>query len=169
MSASEERIRSVHDRLKQSFTDYRNQLSDVLFRGEPISRSELQEGKDELVRGLRLHVDAVQRILFPAITTSDNNTSFQPANILAPFQNRLLSLADRVDERVDFFANPEGEKEERNQAARNLLKDLYRIDGLLNTYLDVLEEQCLKPNLHRLDPDEQESLLADLEAASPSS
>lgn len=162
-------VRSAHDRLRKLFSTYRNKMAEVLFHGEPISRSELRENKQDLVRGLRMQVDAVQRILFPAITAPKTESPTQPANLLAPFQDRLLSLVDEVDERVDFFADPEGDKEARNQAARALLKDLYRIDGLLDTYLSVLEQHCVDPGFERLDPDEREELLADLDAALPTS
>ncbi len=162
-------IRSAHDRLRSLFTSYRDQMADVLFHGEPISRSDLREGKEDLVRGLRLQVDAVQRILFPAITAANTEIPVQPAPLLAPFQDRLLSLVEEVDERVDFFADPDGDKEARNRAARALLKDLYRIDGLLGTYLDVLEQHCLDPGFERLDPDEREELMEDLDAALPAS
>lgn len=164
-----EGVRSAHDRLRNHFSDYREKMSEVLFHGEPISRSELRESKQDLVQGLRMQVDAVQRILFPAITAPETDSPIQPANLLAPFQDRLLSLVDEVDGRVDFFADPEGDKEDRNRAARALLKDLYRIDGLLNTYLDVLEQHCVDPGFERLDPDEREELLEDLDAVLPAS
>lgn len=162
-------VRGAHDRLRRVFSQFRDRMTEVLYRGEPISRSELREGKEALVRGLRVQIDAMQRILFPAITAPGGEPPVQPAHLLAPFQDRLLDLADAIDERVDFFADPEGDKEARNRAARNLLKDLYRIDGLLDTYLDVLEARCLEPGLQRLDPGERRELREDLEAALPAS
>lgn len=144
------------------FEEYRNQLTDVLFYGERISRSELTEGKDQVLRRLRHQIESVQEILLPAVTDSEDAPSLSGVELFATVQDRLLSITEQTEDNVEFFANPDAPKEDRNDAAREILKDLYRLDSSLSLYLELLEDHLLEAADQELDEDEKNELLQPL-------
>lgn len=160
-------MKNTHHEFLDLFEAYRDKLTDVLFYGERISRSELQEGKDAFLNGLRQHIDTVQQILLPAVTPSDSSTGVVAIDLFADFQDRLQTVADETEENVDFFANPDAPKEERNDAARETLKDLYRLDSMLSTYFKLIENHFLTPGTDQLDEDEKQQLLDELQVVRP--
>lgn len=82
--------------------------------------------------------------------------------MFADVQDRLVEVADQTEENVDFFANPDAPKDERNDAARETLKDLYRLDSILTLYFDLFEQHLLQPADRELDDDEKDSVLTPL-------
>lgn len=159
-----EEIEQSHKQLYRVFSEYRDQITDVLFYGKQISRSELREGKDRVANGVRRHIDATQQILLPAVS-GPNPADINPADVLAFLQKQLLDRLHHIDETIEFFADPDRPKEERNNAAREALKDLYRLDDFLETYFDIVEEIFLPAGNNVLDEDEKEELMAEFEAS----
>lgn len=160
-------MRRTHDEFLGMFSEYRDKLTEVLFYGERISRSELQEGKESFLRGLRQHIEAVRQILLPAVTPSDSSGGVVAIDLFADFQDQLQSVADDTEGNVDFFANPDAPKDERNDAARETLKDLYRLDSMLTSYFELVENHFLEPGNQQLDADEKQQLLDETSAAFP--
>jgi hypothetical protein len=157
-----ETLKNQHLNFLNEFESYRDQLTDVLFYGERISRSELKEGKDDFFRGLRSQLDRVQNVLLPAVTDSEKPPVLSGVGLFADVQDNLLDIANRTEENVDFFANPDAPKEERNDAARETLKDLYRLDSVLGMYFNLLETHLLPEGEDKLDADEKDKLLEPL-------
>lgn len=155
-------VTQQHETFLELFDEYRDQLTDVLFYGERISRSELTEGKDRVLRRLRNQIESVKEILLPAVTNSEEPSSLSGVELFATVQDTLMNLAEETEENVDFFANPDAPKEDRNDAAREILKDLYRLDSSLNLYLELLEEHLLEAAERELDEDEKDELLQPL-------
>ncbi len=159
-----EEIERSHKQLYGNFAGYRDQITDVLFYGKQISRSDLCQGKDEFVESINQHVESIQQILLPAVS-GPNKAEINPADVLAFHQKRLRERIDHLDETIDFFADPERAKDERNNAAREALKDLYRLDDFLNTYFQILETIFLRAGDNVLDEDEKQELLDEIDAA----
>ncbi len=156
-------VASVHHRLVNRFEEYRDQIAQVLFFGERISRSDLQEGINEVVRDLEAHVDAIQRIVLPAL--SGDETSLSAVDMLATFQNQMLEQVDATKENIELFADPDQPKEKRNRAARNALKDVFRLDGLIRPYFRLVEQHFIARSNGRLDEDEREELISTLKSS----
>lgn len=152
-------VKEQNEAFSDVFAEYRDQLTDVLFYGERISRSELTEGKDEVLRRLRHQIKSVQEILLPAVTNSEEPSSLSGVELFASVQDRLLTIAEETEENVEFFANPDAPKDDRNDAAREILKDLYRLDSSLSLYLELLENHLLEAAERELDEDEKDELL----------
>ncbi len=155
-------LETQHEHFLKAFEDYRNQLTEVLFYGERISRAELKDGKKEFIRGLREEMDAVQSVLLPAITVSQKEWTVSGVKLFAQVQDKLRETVTRTEENVNFFANPEAPKDERNEAAREILKYLYRLDSALTIYFSLLEKHLLPVGDKRLEDDEKEKLLQPL-------
>ncbi|MFB6346007.1 MAG: hypothetical protein ABEK50_09575 [bacterium] len=163
-------MKQTHADFLELFEEYRNKLTEVLFYGERISRSELQEGKDTFLNGLRRHIETVQQILLPAVTPSDSSGDVVAIDLFADFQDRLekqASQTEDTEENIEFFANPDAPKDERNDAARETLKDLYRLDSLLSTYFQLIENHFLTAGSEQLDDDEKQQLLEELRVVRP--
>lgn len=148
---------SSHQQLTRDFAEYRDQIAQVLFFGERIARSELQEGIESVVDDLENHIDAVQRIVLPAL--SSEQAGLEAVDVLADFQDDIRNQLHRTRDEIERFADPDRAKDERNKAAREALKDLYRLDGLLEPYFDLVEKHFLTQSNGRLDEDEQDQLL----------
>lgn len=160
-------MKHTHEEFLNLFEEYRDKLTEVLFYGERISRSELQEGKEDFLQGLRQHIDTVQGILLPAVTSSDNSSNVVAIDLFADFQDKLRSVANDTEDNVEFFANPDAPKDERNDAARETLKDLYRLDSLLSSYFELIENHFLVAGDEQLDEDEKQQLLGELDVVRP--
>jgi len=148
-----------HEEFLDAFESYRDQLTEVLFYGERISRSELTEGKQRVLQSLRDHIHSVQNTLLPAITSSDGELPVNGVELFADVQDNLLTIAKKTEDNIDFFANPDAPKEDRNDAARETLKDLYRLDSALNLYFRLLEDHLLVAGEQELASDEKDELL----------
>lgn len=151
-----------HREFLEVFEAYRDQLTDVLFYGKKISRSDLTEGKNRVLDNLQDHIETVQQVVLPAVTGSADDGPVNGLELFADVQDRLLTVTEQTEDNVNFFANPDAPKEERNDAARETLKDIHRLDSLLSLYLELFEEHLLEPAERELDGDEKKSVLAPL-------
>ena len=151
------KMASIHHRLVNRFEEYRDQIAQVLFFGERISRSDLQEGMNDVGRELEAHVDAIQQIVLPALSV--DKAGLNAVDVLATFQNQMLQQVASTKENIELFADPDQPKEKRNRAAREALKDLYRLDGLIRPYFQLVEQHFLAGSNGRLDEDEREELV----------
>lgn len=157
-----ESLRDQHERFLSLFGDYREQLTEVLFYGDRISRSDLTQGKDRVLGSLENYVDVVREVLLPAVTDTDVEQAVSGVELFADFLDRLLVVTESTEDNIDFFANPDAPKEDRNDAAREVLKDLYRLDSILSVSLNLLEEHLLDIAENELTEDERDELLLPL-------
>jgi len=101
-------------------------------------------------------------VLLPAVTATNSEQVVSDVQLFADFLDRLLMVAESTEDNIDFFANPDAPKEDRNDAAREVLKDLYRLDSILSIFLNLLEEHFLEKADQELTEDEREELLLPL-------
>ncbi|MFB6356024.1 MAG: hypothetical protein ABEJ65_05870 [bacterium] len=160
-----EDVEMKQQQLVQEFNNFREQLSDVLFYGRRVSRENLVDLKDSLRNGIGSHIGAVREILLPALS-EQTDALLNPVDIVASVQNQLEAVVDETVDKIDHFVDPEAPDESRNDAARESLKHLYRIDGLLNTYLRIITDNVLETAEEVLDEDEQEEFLERLKTPS---
>jgi hypothetical protein len=157
-----ESIRDQHERFLEVFGEYRDKLTEVLFYGERISRSELTEGKDRVIGSLKTYADVLRKVLLPAVTDTETEHPVSGVELFADFLDRLLMFAEGTEGNIEFFANPDAPKEDRNDAAREVLKDLYRLDSVLSVTFNLLEEHLLEEADEELTEDERAELLSPL-------
>jgi hypothetical protein len=157
-----ETLRDQHETYRSLFGKYREKLTEVLFYGERISRSDLTQGKDRVLGSLKRYAEVLREVLLPAVTATNSEQVVSDVQLFADFLDRLLMVAESTEDNIDFFANPDAPKEDRNDAAREVLKDLYRLDSILSIFLNLLEEHFLEKADQELTEDEREELLLPL-------
>ncbi len=155
-------LRDQHETYRSRFGDYREKLTEVLFYGDRISRSELTQGKNQVLGALNRYVEVVREVLLPAVANTQVNQAVSGVELFADLLDRLLMVVKSTEDNIDFFANPDAPKEDRNDAAREVLKDLYRLDSIQSLTLNLLEEHLLKQADDELTEDECEELLIPL-------
>jgi len=159
-------VKQRHRALLKQYNRFRQTISGILLLNadkadQTFSRDELIQRKKQLHRDINNHIEIVQNVLLPALSSPEHRVSVS-VDVLATKQNRLQELLDAAMQHLNGLLEQYSSRDQRRNVARKVLLDIFRIDSLLKVYLEIVEKHYIPLGNKQLDSDEKEEFLSGL-------